>query len=172
MREIAAELKALRLYGMASAWSELTGIGGQVRIESALWLIEHLLDAEGADRVMRSIRYQMTAARFPIHRDLASFDFGPSCVDRRLIGELADLGFTDDAHNVVLIGGPGTGKTHLATALGVSGITRHERRVRFFSTVDRPIAEECGSGDPRRAGLSALQPGRRRLAVPSALEAL
>ena len=40
MREIAAELKALRLYGMASAWSELTGIGGQVRIESALWLIE------------------------------------------------------------------------------------------------------------------------------------
>ena len=136
MREIAAELKALRLYGMASAWSELTGIGGQVRIESALWLIEHLLDAEGADRVMRSIRYQMTAARFPIHRDLASFDFGPSCVDRRLIGELADLGFTDDAHNVVLIGGPGTGKTHLATAIGIEAVQRHARRVRFFSTVE------------------------------------
>ncbi len=136
MREIAAELKALRLYGMAGAWSELTELGGQARVEGALWLIEHLLDAEGTDRVMRSIRYQMTAARFPIHRDLAGFDFGQSCVDRHLIDELADLSFSDNAHNVVLIGGPGTGKTHLATALGVSGITRHERRVRFFSTVD------------------------------------
>ena len=136
MREIAAELKALRLYGMAGAWSELTELGGQARVEGALWLIEHLLDAEGTDRVMRSIRYQMTAARFPTHRDLAGFDFGQSCVDRRLIDELADLSFSDNAHNVVLIGGPGTGKTHLATALGVSGITRHERRVRFFSTVD------------------------------------
>jgi DNA replication protein DnaC len=50
--------------------------------------------------------------------------------------ELADLSFTDAAHNVVLIGGTGTGKSHLATALGVSGITKHSKRVRFYSTVD------------------------------------
>lgn len=37
---------------------------------------------------------------------------------------------------MVLIGGPGTGKAHLATALAVSGITRHGKRVRFYSTVD------------------------------------
>ena len=91
MREIAAELKALRLYGMAGAWSELTELGGQARVEGALWLIEHLLDAEGTDRVMRSIRYQMTAARFPIHRDLAGFDFEASSVDKSLILQLAAM---------------------------------------------------------------------------------
>ena len=159
MREIAAELKALRLYGMAGAWSELTELGGQARVEGALWLIEHLLDAEGTDRVMRSIRYQMTAARFPIHRDLAGFDFDHSCVDRRLINELATLSFTEKAHNVVLIGGPGTGKTHLATALGVSGITRHERRVRFFSTVDlvNALEQEKAAGKAGRIALGLLR---------------
>ena len=50
--------------------------------------------------------------------------------------ELADLSFTEEAHNVVFIGGTGTGKSHLATALGVSGITGHNKRVRFYSTVD------------------------------------
>ena len=46
------------------------------------------------------------------------------------------MSFTEHAHNVVLIGGTGTGKTHLATALGIAGITQHGKRVRFYSTVD------------------------------------
>jgi DNA replication protein DnaC len=151
MREIGAELKALRLYGMAGAWSELLGNGGPARVESSLWLIEPLPEAEGTDRAMRSIRYQMNAARFPAHRDLARFDFSQSCVDRGLIEKLADLAFTEQAHNVVFIGGPGTGKSHLATALGVSGITRHGRRVRFHSTVDlvNALEQEKAAG---RAG--------------------
>jgi DNA replication protein DnaC len=136
MREIGSELKALKLYGMASAWGEISASGNDVGIQSSRWLIEQLLDAESADRAMRSIRWQMSSARFPIHRDLAGFNFEQSCVDRKLISELSELSFTDDAHNVVLVGGPGTGKTHLAIALGICGITRHGRRVRFFSTVD------------------------------------
>ena len=78
---------------------------------------------------MRSIRYQMHAAKFPVHRDLAGFDFEQSKVDRSLITEMADLSFTETAHDVVLIGG--TGKINPAAALGVSGITRHSKRVRF-----------------------------------------
>ncbi len=42
----------------------------------------------------------------------------------------------DGAQNVVLIGGPGMGKTHVATALGVQAIEHHRRKVRFFSTID------------------------------------
>jgi len=135
MRDVATELKALRLSGMVGAWEEIIG-QGEATVESSRWLVEHLLDAEHTHRVIRSINHQMHTAKFPVHRDLAGFDFEHSKVDRGLITELADLSFTEASHNVVFIGGTGTGKTHLATALGVSGITHHGKRVRFYSTVD------------------------------------
>ena len=140
-RNVQSELKALRLNGMASAWADLMEQDGGSTIQSLRWLIEHLLQAEDVDRHMRSIAHQMKAARFPIHRDLAGFDFDVSQVDKALIKKLADLSFTQDAQNVVLIGGPGTGKTHLATALGISGLPHHSMRVRFNS-----IQFNIGSG--------------------------
>jgi len=136
MRDIAAELKALRLYGMVGAWEEIIGQGTPAAVESARWLIERLLESEQTDRAMRSIRYQMHIAKFPVHRDLAGFEFKQSKVNHSLIIELAGFAFAEAAHNVVFIGGTGTGKTHLATALGISGITKHSKRVRFYSTVD------------------------------------
>ena len=78
----------------------------------------------------------MKAAKFPLHRDLAGFDFEGTRVDKKLVNQLSTLDFTDTAQNAVLIGGPGTGKTHLATAIGVAGITAKGKRVRFYSTVD------------------------------------
>lgn len=134
--DIKTSLKSLRLHGMATAWEELTEGGQTGRVEGSKWLIEHLLEAEDTNREMRSISHQMKTARFPLHRDLAGFDFAASQVDKALIQKLSDLSFTEEAHNVVLIGGPGTGKTHLATALSVSGVTRHSKKVRFYSTVD------------------------------------
>ena len=135
MLDITAELKDLRLHGMAGAWADLLA-QGPASTESSKWLVEHLLQAENTDRGMRSIRHQMNAAKFPVHRDLAGFDFDSSKVDRSLVEQLATLAFTETAQNAVFIGGPGTGKTHLATAIAVSGIARHGRRVRFYSTVD------------------------------------
>jgi DNA replication protein DnaC len=156
MREIGTELKTMKLYGMANAWSELAANEADLSIKTSRWLIERLLEAESTDRAMRSIRYQMSSARFPIHRDLAGFNFERSCVERKLIEELSDLGFTDKAHNVVFVGGPGTGKTHLATALGVSGITRHGRRVRFYSTVDLVNALEHEKANGKAGRLALL----------------
>jgi DNA replication protein DnaC len=125
--DVLVELKQLRLYGMAGAWSDLVDQGQPLDLSQ--WLIEHLLQAEHADRAMRSVRHQLTLARFPLHRDLAGFDFTDTPIDRDLIDRLADLSFTEAAHNVVFVGGPGTGKTHLAIALGLAGVTRHNRRV-------------------------------------------
>jgi DNA replication protein DnaC len=152
---VQAQLKALRLGGMAAAWADLMEQGGDATLAASRWLVEHLLQAEDADWAMRSIAHQMKSARFPMHRDLAGFDFAVSQVDRALIRKLEDLSFTQDAQNVVWISGPGTGKTHLATALGISGLTRHAKRVRFYSTVDLVNALEQeksqeGSGQPRQ----------------------
>ena len=74
-RDVTVELKALRLHGMAGAWADLVEQGTNAGLDSARWLIEHLLQAEGTDRAMRSVSHQMHTAKFPVHRDLAGFDF-------------------------------------------------------------------------------------------------
>ena len=135
MRDLIKELKGLRLQGMADAWADLVA-QGEHAVSSSKWLIEHLLRAEHTDRAMRSVNHQMNAAKFPVHRDLAGFDFAASRVDEALVRQLATLAFTDTAQNAVFIGGPGTGKTHLATAIAVAGIASMGKRVRFYSTVD------------------------------------
>ena len=163
-RDIQAELKSLRLSGMAMAWADLVEQGGTAELQASRWLIEHLLQAEEVNRHMRSIAHQTKAARFPVHRDLAGFNFEASQVDRTLVHKLADLSFTQDAQNVVLIGGPGTGKTHLATALGISGLTQHGKKVRFYSTVDlvNALEQEKAQG---KAGRLALSLSRMDLVV-------
>lgn len=90
---------------------------------------------EQADRQVRSLRYQLKAARFPIHRDLSSFDWQETPLERGQIQQLASSAFMDSAHNLILVGGTGTGKTHLVTALGVAAI-HHGKRVRFYNAVD------------------------------------
>jgi len=156
--DVLAELKGLRLHGMAQAWVELEAQGDGVGMQASRWLVEHLLRAEHVERHMRSVAHQMKSARFPQHRDLAGFDFEGTAVDQTLIKQLADLSFVEQAHNVVLIGGPGTGKTHLAIALGVYGITQHGRRVRFYSTVDlvNALEQEKAQGKAGRLAATLL----------------
>lgn len=158
MRELGVELKQLRLHGMAGAWADLVE-QGNAGLDDARWLIEHLLHAETVDRAMRSVAHQMHAAKFPVHRDLAGFDFEASPVERKLVVQLAETDFTELAHNVVLVGGTGSGKSHLATAIGVSGITRHAKRVRFHSTVDlvNALEQEKAQGKAGRIAMSLLR---------------
>lgn len=140
--EIVTRFKALKLHGMAANWPELLAHCRHAALEPEV-LVDQLLQAEGAERQVRSIGYQMKAARFPAHRDLGGFEFGNSTVDEALVRKLHSTAFTETAHNVVFIGGPGTGKTHLATALGVEAIQRHGKRVRFHSTVELVNALEA-----------------------------
>ena len=61
-----------------------------------------------------SLRYQLKAARFPIHCDLTGFDWSETPLDAARIQELAKGHYLETAHNLILVGGTGTGKTHLA----------------------------------------------------------
>ena len=128
-------LKSLKLFGMAQATAELASQGSPA-YQQAEPLLQGLLKAEMAEREVRSVNYQMKVARFPVYRDLTGFDFSQSGVNEALVRTLHRGEFIDELHNVVLIGGPGTGKTHLATAIGVHVLVQQHRRVRCFSTTE------------------------------------
>lgn len=128
-------LKSLKLYGMAQAIDELASQGSPA-YQGAQGILDSLLKAEVAEREVRSVKYQIKTARFPAYRDLSDFDFSQSVANEALVRQLHRGQFMNDSQNVVLIGGPGTGKTHLATAIAVQAIMHSHRRVRFFSTIE------------------------------------
>jgi DNA replication protein DnaC len=128
-------LRGLKMFGMAQAVGDLIEQGAPA-FDAAVPILSQLLKAEMAEREVRSISYQIKAARFPAYKDLAGFDFAASEVNEAPIRQLHRGDFMENADNVVLIGGPGTGKSHMATALGVQAVEHHRKKVRFFATVD------------------------------------
>lgn len=127
-------LKALHLYGMAAAWTELQAEKPRQAHRPETWM-ERLIAAEQTDRQLKSLRYQLKSARFPIHRDLLGIDWAETPLLQTVVEQLATAAFMETAHNLILVGGTGTGKTHLATAIGVAAI-HQSKRVRFFNAVD------------------------------------
>jgi len=144
-------LKTLKLFGMADTIAHLAEQASPA-YQQAVPILDTLLKSEIAEREVRSINYQMSAARFPAYRDLTSFEFTESQVDEALVRALHRCEFIDDAQNVVLVGGPGTGKTHLATAIAVQAIQHHRLRVRFLSTIElvNQLEQEQQAGKPGR----------------------
>ena len=132
---IVVMLRGLKMFGMAQAAGELMEQGAPA-FNSVIPILSQLLKAETAEREVRSVAYQLKAAHFPVYKDLSGFDFACSEVNEALVRQLYRCEFIENADNVVLVGGPGTGKTHIATALGVQAVEHHRKKVRFFGTVD------------------------------------
>src|SRR5665213_3241211 len=132
--ELTQRLKALHLYGMAAELTEMGAERARKPEAPEVWL-QRLVEAESIDRQARSLRYQLHVAKFPVHRDLDSFQWPESPLNEQQIRQLASGGFMEVARNLILVGGTGTGKTHLATALGVSAI-HAGKRVRFYNVVE------------------------------------
>ena len=89
---------------------------------------------------VRSVRLPTTrrwrASHHTRHKDLAGFDVTSSDINEASVRQLYRGEFVENAENVVLIGGPGIGKSHVATAIGVQAIEHQRRKVRFYSTVE------------------------------------
>ena len=114
--EVLEMMAALKLAGMRDAFDEVLA-DGLKRQHPMQRIIGELLKAEIADKQARSIKYQMSGAKLPLAKELADFDFTDTPVNEPLVRELAVGGFLANQRNAVLIGGTGTGKSHLAVAI-------------------------------------------------------
>jgi DNA replication protein DnaC len=132
--EILKMIEELKLTGMRAAFDEVLSTGIK-RQHPVLQIIGELLAAEIAEKKARSIRYQVAAAKLPLAKELADFDFPASPVNQGLVRELEGGGFLRQQRNAVLVGGTGTGKTHLVVAIARNCI-RNGARCRFYTVVD------------------------------------
>jgi DNA replication protein DnaC len=124
----------LRLFGMKNAYDEILATALKRQHEPQRFAGD-LLKAEISEKQARSIKYQLTIAKLPLAKDVDGFAFKDTPINEGLVRDLAGGGFIAQQRNVVLVGGTGTGKTHLAMAIARACI-RAGSRGRFFNTVD------------------------------------
>jgi len=124
----------LKLFGMRGAFDEVM-TSALKRQHEPQRIVGELLKAEIAEKQARSIKYQLTIAKLPLAKDVADFEFEDTPINEGLVRDLAAGGFIAQQRNLVLVGGTGTGKTHLAIAIARSCV-RAGSRGRFFNVVD------------------------------------
>ena len=132
--EILAAMGQLKLFGMRAAFDEIVTTAIK-RSHEPQRVVGDLLTAEMAEKHARSIKYQMTLAKLPLAKDVEEFVFADTPINETLVRDLAGGDFLTHQRNAVLIGGTGTGKTHLAIAIARSCI-RAGARGRFYNVVD------------------------------------
>lgn len=128
-------LKVLKLPTMQSECEKLAARAAQDNADHLAFLLQ-LCELELLERERKAAERRLKAARFPNHKLLDEFDFTarPS-VNKPLVLELAKGEYLDRRENVLLVGPSGTGKTHLATALGITACGQG-RKVRFFRVTE------------------------------------
>ena len=155
--ELIAAMSELGLKGMASAYDEAvtTGIKRQRDVTE---ILADLIKAEAAERAMRSIRYRLSAAKLPIAKDLDGFVFDGTPINCELVRSLHAGSFLAAKRNIILVGGTGSGKTHLCIAI-TANVVRAGVRGRFFNVVDlvNRLEAEARAG---KAGMLAAQLAR------------
>ena len=124
--ELIGLMRELKLAGMRAAYDDVMRAGLQHQRSSAE-ILGDLLNAELAEKTARSIRYQMSAARFPVMKSLTEFEFDAAPVNEALVRSLHAGDFLDQTRNAVLVGGTGTGKSHLAIAIGANAVNGRRR---------------------------------------------
>jgi len=132
--DMIASLKALKLFGMAASYEDILSVAIRER-QTMAQSLALLCEAEAEERRTRSIRYQMSIAGFPVSKGIDTFVFADTPINEQQVRALYQGDFLDRCRNIVLVGGTGTGKSHLAIAVAAHAI-RHGKRGRFYSVVD------------------------------------
>ncbi len=132
--EILAAMGELKLYGMKAAFDEIIGTAVKRQHEPHR-IVGDLLKAEISEKQARSIKYQITIAKLPLAKEIDDFVFDGTPINETLVRDLAGGGFLAQQRNLVLVGGTGTGKTHIAVGIARACI-RGGARGRFFNVVD------------------------------------
>src|SRR3984893_9114596 len=132
--EVLDMMSGLKLYGMRSAYDETLATALKRKHEPQRF-VGDLLKAEISEKQARSIKYQLTVAKLPLAKDVEDFQFKDTPINEALVRDLAGGGFIAQQRNAVLVGGTGTGKTHLAIAIARRCI-RSGVRGRFYNVVD------------------------------------
>lgn len=132
--QILEAMGELKLYGMRAAYDEVVSTAIK-RQHEPQHVVGDLLTAEIAEKQARSIKYQISIAKLPLAKDVDEFVFDDTPINEALVHELAGGDFLAHQRNVVLVGGTGTGKTHLAIGIARACI-RAGARGRFFNVVD------------------------------------
>lgn len=132
--DIFKSMKSMRLFGMIEAYDEV--ISDAVKRKSSIAVTLHeLLKSEIKSRKLKSIQTRMKAARFPENKDLNDFVFSDTPINSEQVMHLYTGEFVKTSRNIIMVGGPGTGKSHLAVAIS-SKAARNGSKVRFFNLVD------------------------------------
>ena len=139
-------MSELKLFGMKAAYDEIMAAGIKRQHEPPR-IVGDLLTAEISEKQARSIKYQITIAKLPLAKDLDDFAFDGTPINESLVRDLASGGFIAQQRNVVLVGGTGTGKTHLAIAIARACI-----RAGGAAASSTPSIWSTGSKPRRRAG--------------------
>jgi len=142
----------LKLFGMKAAFDEVMATAVKRQHEPQR-VVGDLLKAEISEKQARSIKYQLTIAKLPLAKDLDDFHFEATPINQTLVNDLAGGAFLAQQRNVVLVGGTGTGKTHLAIAIARSCI-RSGTRGRFYNVVDLVNRLETESRNGRQGQLA------------------
>jgi DNA replication protein DnaC len=150
--EILAAMGELKLYGMKAAYDEIITVALKRQHEPQR-VVGDLLSAEITEKQARSIKYQISIAKLPLAKDVDDFTFDATPINEALVRDLAGGDFLAQQRNLVLVGGTGTGKTHLAIAIARACI-RDGARGRFFNVVDLVNKLEAEARSARQGRLA------------------